>query len=105
MGGINWEGSIGNDLKLGLFADANYRSSHFVDIDLDPLTRQKPVALFNGSISLGSENNGWRVSLIGRNLFNRDYAVGAADVPLFSRAMALNHGQPRTVRIQIETNF
>jgi iron complex outermembrane receptor protein len=104
-GGANWEGSVGSGLRLGLFADANYRSSHFVDIDLDPLTYQKGVVLVNGRVSLGSENDGWRFSLIGRNLFNQDYASGAADVPLFSRAMTLNHGLARTVKIQFETNF
>jgi outer membrane receptor protein involved in Fe transport len=104
-GGINWEGEISNGFKLGLFADANYRSAHFVDIDLDPLTRQKAVALVNGRISLSDVDDRWSVSLIGRNLFNQDYAVGASDVPLFSRAMALNHGLPRTVMVQIGTNF
>lgn len=104
-GGINWEGEISNGLKLGLFADGNYRSAHYVDIDLDPLTRQKAVTLINGRISLGEADDKWRVSLIGRNLFNKDYAVGAADVPLFTRAMTLNHGMPRTVLVQVETNF
>jgi Outer membrane receptor proteins, mostly Fe transport len=104
-GGISWEGEVGNGFKLGLFADGSYRSAHYVDIDLDPLTRQKAVALFNGRISLGEADDKWRVSLIGRNLFNEDYAVGASDIPLFTRAMALNHGLPRTVMIQVETNF
>lgn len=103
--GINWDGAVGNGLMLHLGSDVSYRSEHDIDTDYDPLVRQSGYALVNARVALSDTDDRWSVALAGRNLFDREYSVGAADVPFFSRSMTRFHGLPRTVQIQLETKF
>jgi iron complex outermembrane receptor protein len=68
--------------RLTFAADVLLSDSYFVNIDLDPAEEQDSYALLNARIILESQNQGWQLALIGRNLTDEEVLTGGADVPL-----------------------
>jgi outer membrane receptor protein involved in Fe transport len=70
------------EAQLTFAADVLLSDSYYVNIDLDPADQQGSYALLNARIVLTSENDGWQLALIGRNLSDEEVLTGGADVPL-----------------------
>ncbi|WIW89468.1 TonB-dependent receptor [Sphingobium sp. V4] len=68
--GATYDMSLGNDLKLGFNGDAFYSSSYNTLDSLDPETVQASFWKLNAGISIGAEDDTWKLSFIGRNLTN-----------------------------------
>lgn len=94
-------------LEAGLTfgADVLLSDSYFVNIDLDPAEQQDSYALLNARIVLASENNGWQVALIGRNLSDEEVLTGGADVPLQPGAHFGVLIPPRQLEIALSYKF
>ncbi|WP_422059649.1 TonB-dependent receptor [Sphingopyxis sp.] len=70
-GGFNFGTPVGENLRFKLVGDVRYTSSFDTHDALNPRAKQPGYALVNGSVTLGQEENGWELSLIGRNLTNK----------------------------------
>jgi iron complex outermembrane receptor protein len=68
-----------NNYRLGLSGTAIYSSKYYAAETMAPATLQPAFWRFNASASVSGANEGWSVSLIGRNLSNRYYLLYAAD--------------------------
>lgn len=113
-----WTGNAGADLRfpiggleLGVTGDAFYTSKYFAADTLAPPTLQRGFWTFNASTSIGDEDAGWKLSLIGKNLANKYsvvYAVdrtGGAGVPgaIGEQRGVVSRG--REVTLQAQFNF
>ncbi|MDE2596547.1 MAG: TonB-dependent receptor, partial [Sphingomonadales bacterium] len=87
QGGFNYETAVGSGLKLGMSGGVNHSSAYLTDASNAPGSLQKAYTMVDGTLRLGAENDGWQVSLIGRNLTNKFVFFAAPDVP-FSGANA-----------------
>jgi iron complex outermembrane receptor protein len=65
---------IGNGLTLEYGADYSWQSKVMFDLQQQPDSFQKSYGIFNASIALASEQ-GWRVSLVGKNLADTSYST------------------------------
>ncbi|MFY8274392.1 TonB-dependent receptor [Pseudoalteromonas sp. SSDWG2] len=66
--------------------DLNYRSSVYRVDDLDPIGKEPSETFVNASIRLNSLENGWSLTLIGKNLTDVEHFDYINDVPLFAGA-------------------
>lgn len=102
--GIQYETqTAGFDLRIG--ADAQYTSQYYTTVGLNPVGLQSAYWLFNANVGIGRSDSGWRLSLIGKNLFNRHYATLANDSPGGAGDVAGIKGDPRTVAMQLQFDF
>lgn len=81
-----WSGNAGVDvrfptgaLEFGVTGDAFYTSKYFAADTLAPPTMQPEFWTFNASASVGNEEAGWKLSLIGKNLANKYHLIYAVD--------------------------
>lgn len=81
-----WSGNLGavltlpiGDKSLEFTADANYTGSYYAADTLVEASRQDAYWLTNASVSLIGTDEGWRLSLIGKNLGDIHYVSYAAD--------------------------
>jgi iron complex outermembrane receptor protein len=68
------ERPVSNDLKVFLSADWRYRSRFYYAIN-DPNTVQPAYALVNATVGVARRDDGARLSLFARNLFDKRYAA------------------------------
>lgn len=78
--GGGYEVPIGG-LKASLSVDLNHSSSYNYTDVLIPEAVQKSFTRIDGSITLGAEDNKWKLSLIGRNLTNEYVVTSANEFP------------------------
>ncbi|WIW89465.1 TonB-dependent receptor [Sphingobium sp. V4] len=69
--GINYEGAVGDGLKVKLYGGGIYSSSYNASDNLDPFETQNQWFKVNASIGIASEDDKYELSLIGRNLTNQ----------------------------------
>lgn len=68
-----YEFPVADDLKMGLRAQYNWRSDVQGTLFQDPLTVSPSRGQLDASVSVGAEDDGWEVTLFGRNLNNSFY--------------------------------
>jgi outer membrane receptor protein involved in Fe transport len=78
--GGSYEMPVGS-LKTGLSVDLNHSSSYNYTDVLIPEAVQKSFTRIDGSITLGAEDDKWKVALIGRNLTNEFVVTSANEFP------------------------
>ena len=93
------------EARLTFAADVLLSDSYFVNIDLDPAEEQDSYALLNARIILVSENQGWELAFIGRNLSDEEVLTGGADVPLQPGAHFGVLIPPRQLEFALSYNF
>lgn len=103
--GANYEQDLSDSLKMNLSADVRTSSSYYANVNLNPASRQKGYALFNGTIALGAVDDSWTISVIGRNLTNKHYATLGLDKPGGIGEVETMAAEPRAVVIQLGTKF
>ncbi len=74
--GVSYDWILARDWQLNLAADVRYNSGYPFSETLDPYT-QNAFWLFDMALRLSSSDNRFELALIGRNLWNRIYALGA----------------------------
>lgn len=102
--GFKYQTDVGSGLKLRIGSDANFVSAYYAANDLDPFTRQDAYLKVNGSVGLASED-GWEVSLIGRNLTNELTFADSNDLPLAVGTYRVGVQRPRTVALRLKASF
>lgn len=78
--GASYGVEVGSGLKVTFGSDMSFSSSYYFIDSLRPEGVQKAFQKLDASIRLANEDNGWELSLIGRNLTNELVVVGGADV-------------------------
>jgi hypothetical protein len=76
--GVDYERNIG-DWLLGLAFNASASSSYFTVAKLTPSSEEDGWWTFDASVRLESPNEKWAIALIGRNLSDEFYVIGASD--------------------------
>lgn len=69
----------GEELKVGVTGDAFYSSGYYAAETMAASTYQSDFWRLNASVSVGTDDDRYKISLIGRNLTNKYYVVYAAD--------------------------
>lgn len=77
--GFDYEVPVTSSLNLGLTGDAFYSGSYYASDTMAPSTKQAAFWRFNASARLTQRDDRWSLSLIGRNLSNKNYLLYAAD--------------------------
>jgi iron complex outermembrane receptor protein len=82
----HWAGAFGvsydqpiQKFVLGYTANASFSSGYYTVADLLPDSWQTGWVTMDASVHLSAASNAWSVALIGRNLTNRLYVLGASD--------------------------
>jgi outer membrane receptor protein involved in Fe transport len=97
-------------LELGQFAidalgDIVWNDEQFRQTDLDPLTRSGSFAKTNLALSFSRIGSPWKVSLVGRNIFDKQTFSYANDTPLLDNARQQIVDRPRTLKLQAQYDF
>lgn len=104
--GFTYQMPVSDTVKIELNGDAFHSSSYFLEDNLDPFAVQSSYWKFNAGVSLASQDDRWKLSLVGRNLTNRYVARYANDIAGGSPG---NHAgapeRPREVAIEGRFNF
>jgi outer membrane receptor protein involved in Fe transport len=113
--GMNLERPIGNGLALNVSADARYSGSYLASNSAIPASRQSRYVSLDGMIGLSTENKGWELALIGKNLTNRFILTGTFEAPFTGSGTGSPVGvpsdlaglvaSPRTVQIRATRRF
>ena len=104
-----WSGSLSTTFERDVFANllfrasgsARYTSSYNTGSDLLPSKVQDQLLLFNGRVSLGSQDKRWALELWGQNLTDEDYLQVAFDATLQFQAVNAFLGAPRTFGVTL----
>ena len=92
---------VGGNLEARARVDVNWRSSMYLDGDLDPNVRQGGYAKVNARIALGGEDGRWEVGVFGRNLTNKATYTFSLDAPLSAGAFVAGIEEPRVIGLQL----
>ena len=65
---------LDNGLDIELGTDYGWQSEVQYDISQNPNTKQGAYGIWNASVALADYSNGWRVSVLGKNLANTSYS-------------------------------
>ena len=87
---VTFERSVGANLLAGFNLSAKYTSEYNTKSDLLPVGLQDAMTLFNGRVSLGSEDERWSVELWGQNLTDEEYYQVVFNGPFQGTAFASN---------------
>ena len=98
--GLNYTGSLGGDWRLDARIDFNYRSRMYAT-PLN-LAHNGGRTLSNANISLSG--NDWRVTIWGRNIFDKEYVANSFVLPSFTRYI-VGLGTPRTIGLTVNYSF
>lgn len=99
-----YETPLNNTLNLVLGADANYRSSQFLETSNQPSTREPAYWLVGGRVGIESSDGKYSLTAWGKNLFNKQYRFYAHDLPAFGFLINL-YGPPRTYGLTAGVKF
>lgn len=109
--GGQFEGQLAGGVSGFVSGDANYTSSFLSDRAHDPRSLQKSVWRLNASIGVRGSNDGWELSLVGRNLTNELRVNRSSGTPLTGFGTGTNGpsrlsdlsgdvSEPRTILLQ-----
>lgn len=87
--------TIGNNLKLIVAADGNWRSSQFFEAVNSPASREPGFWLVNARAGIGADDERWSLTAFVRNLTDTQYRTYVNDLPGFGWVLNI-YGQPRT---------
>lgn len=92
---------INDDYELNARVDLNFKSSHFLNFDLDPTSLQNGYVKVDARISLAQTNEkGWELALYARNLTNKATYSFQFNNPLSAGAFSRWIEEPRVIGIQ-----
>ncbi|WP_249341596.1 TonB-dependent receptor [Sphingomonas sp. 3P27F8] len=113
--GAAYDTTTASGLKVGGSIDGRYSSSYLGSSFGDGRTRQDAYAVLDAGVRVGSADERWELALIGKNLTNKFYFVGAGTAPLTGANTGLptavpgdiiGYGAfPRTVKLQLTVKY
>ncbi|MFV0643902.1 MAG: TonB-dependent receptor [Sphingomonadaceae bacterium] len=111
--GFNWDLPVSDSLTISFGGDANFTDSFNPEPSHNPRAGQKSVWRFNGFVSAKGADDGWELSLVGRNLTNAlrfahafEYPTTGAAYPGYATPglgadLAGGYTAPRTILLQL----
>ena len=81
-GSINFDRSLGGNLRGGFALSAKYQTEYNTGSDSIPFKMQDAYTVVNGRISIGTEDERWTVDLWSQNLLDEEYVQVAYNSPL-----------------------
>ncbi len=102
---LEHEMDIGSTLYLRTVLDANYLDDHHTAQDNDTLVYQDSYVLTNLTVTLGSQDERWDVSFVGRNITDEQYISYSNDMPLFAGNQQVAWGREASYAIRGRLNF
>lgn len=102
---LEHEITIGDNLYLRTVLDANYLDDHHTAQDNDELVYQDAYVLTNLTVTLGSQDDRWDVSFVGRNITDEQYISYSNDMPLFAGNQQVAWGREANYAIRGRLNF
>jgi iron complex outermembrane receptor protein len=93
------------DLVWRTSLDVVYRTSQFLDYDLDPVTRQGAYALLNGHIGIVSGNGRWSFGASVENVADVDVKEAVIDTLLFPGGYIVLQEFGRRFTVQAKVNW
>lgn len=108
--GLNHDYSLTSDLMMQTSVNMFFTSKYHASAQLDPKLVQPGYAKLNARISVLSEDNGWEIALLGKNLTDKKVKLFAGDAPLsgstFGTIANYNFmSRGRTVTLQATMKF
>ncbi len=102
--GANWKAIEMPAGSVHLRVDGHYSSKQWFELQNKPNLRQQPYTLVNGSIAFESADDRWKLSIWGKNIFDKFYYTSRLDVSSFG--FIYNHlGAPRTYGMSLDYKF
>ena len=77
--GLNYERNLSNDLIFRSNGAISYSGEYQANGENNPRGIQESYAIFDASFGIGSQDGGWQLDLIGRNLTDEAYITTAYD--------------------------
>ena len=102
--GVRYEQPIAQALSIVGQVSGTYQSEVFFDPANDPLRSQDGYALVDASISIGADDDRWRLTAFATNLFDERYLSYAFDFGAFGYNQ-LFPGQPRQFGARVSVAF
>ena len=102
--GVDYTLELGN-FGIDTVADVVWNDEQFRQTDLDPETKSGSFAKTNLALSFYRIGSPWKVSLVGRNIFDKKTFSYANDTPLLDTARQQIVDRPRTVKLQLNYDF
>jgi iron complex outermembrane recepter protein len=109
--GYTYNHDLPNSLVLGLSTDVRFTTRYNLQQNESPWAVQKAYSMVDAAIQISSADDRWMVSLIGKNLTNRYYAIesvdkpGGASTPQNGEDIAAIVGRPRQIELEVGLNF
>ena len=72
-GGFSYDTEIGNNLRIGINGDVDWKDDYITQEDHNPDAVQKAFARFNAGARVYTSDNKYELAIIGRNLANKNY--------------------------------
>ena len=105
--GADFNQPVGNGLLLDASVNYYYRSKVFYDVG-NELSRHRGYGIFGGTIGFGDADGAWRVSVFGRNLFDKLFHSAIIGLPFSEPGSTVNwltrEGR-RTIGVSGEVRF
>ncbi|HEX5006857.1 MAG TPA: TonB-dependent receptor [Hyphomonadaceae bacterium] len=102
---VDWTHPISDTLQVRVNADANYKSEHYLDYDLDPASQQEAQTKVNARIGFGALSGGWEIAAFGQNLTDEVSYTSFSDVPLAPGAFVGFVQEPRTYGLEARVRY
>jgi outer membrane receptor protein involved in Fe transport len=102
---LEHELDLGDNLYLRTVLDANYMDDHHSAQDNDVLAEQAAYTLWNLTLTIGSQDDDWDVSLVGRNITDEQYITYSNDMPLFAGSQQVAWGREANYAIRGRLRF
>ncbi len=95
---------IGDNVNFVLGADANWRSSQYLETSNVPITLEPAYWLVGGRIGAESADGRYSLTAWGKNIFDKQYRFYGHDLPAFGFLINL-YGPPRTYGLTLGVKF
>lgn len=99
----------GDAYRFGINASASYRDTAGLQFPNSPFTIQSGYALINAALSFGASDRSWQLSLYGKNLADKEYALLMFPTPFGTPPGNISHFIPydarRVVGLSLDVSF
>ncbi len=102
---LDWLHPIGDEYQVHFNADLNFKSSQYLDYDLDPATKEGAESRINARIAFGKQSGAWEIAGFVQNLTKTTSYSAANDIPLTPGAFAKFIQEPRVFGLEARFKY
>ncbi|KQX19114.1 MULTISPECIES: TonB-dependent receptor [unclassified Sphingomonas] len=104
-GDIQFHTPVGENLEFRARGSIYYSTDYVITDTLDPVLTQHDYAKLDAVIALSNPVAGWELSVIGKNLTNKQPFIWGADTPLTAGSYTVSREKPRQVAFQLRYSW